>query len=95
MAIEAAAGVDRVNNFTKKPVCWLTAFGDSSLNFKLRFWIDDPQSGLTNIRGKVLIALWDKFKEHDIQIPYPHREVIMKNPAPFKIEDKPEPNDPS
>ena len=90
LAIEAASGVDRVAKVSKKPVCWLIAFGDSSLNFKLRFWIDDPQSGLTNIRGKVLIALWDKFKEHDIQIPYPHREVIMKNPPPFKIEDKPE-----
>ena len=60
------------------PVCWLTEFGDSSLNFKLRFWIDDPQKGLTNIRGKVMLALWDTFKEHGIGIPYPHREIIMK-----------------
>ena len=60
------------------PVCWLTEFGDSSLNFKLRFWIDDPQKGLTNIRGKVMLALWDTFKENGIAIPYPHREIIMK-----------------
>ena len=57
------------------------AFGESSIDFKLRFWIDDPQSGLTNIRGKILLALWDTFKEHGIGIPFPHREVIMKTPV--------------
>jgi len=69
--------VDRVVP-SKAPVCWMTAFGDSSLSFILRFWINDPQNGLTNIRGKVLLALWDKFKEHEIKIPYPHREIIMR-----------------
>ena len=47
----------------------------------LRFLIDDPQRGLTNIRGTVLLALWDTFKEHDINIPFPHREVIMRTPV--------------
>ncbi|MFM1897062.1 MAG: hypothetical protein RLZZ385_2136 [Pseudomonadota bacterium] len=76
LAIEAAAGVDRVVA-TQQPVCWLTEFGDSSLNFLLRFWIRDPQNGLTNVRGKVLLALWDTFKANGVKIPYPHREVIL------------------
>ena len=79
LAIEAAAQCKRVYA-GKRPVCWLTAFGDSSLDFVLRFWIEDPREGLTNIRGIVLLALWDAFKEHGIRIPYPHREVIMKTP---------------
>lgn len=81
LAIEAASGVDRVDADQRKPVCWMTEFGDSSINFVLRFWIDDPQGGLTNIRGKVLLALWDIFKEHGISIPFPHREVIMRTPV--------------
>jgi len=81
LAIEAASAVERVESRIKPPVCWLTAFGDSSLDFLLRFWISDPQQGLTNIRGKVLLALWDTFKEHGIGIPFPHREVIMKTPV--------------
>ncbi|MBT8078573.1 MAG: mechanosensitive ion channel [Gammaproteobacteria bacterium] len=81
MAIEAAAGVDRVDAANKRPVCWMTEFGDSSLNFVLRFWIDDPQDGLTNIRGKVLLALWDTFKDNGVSIPFPHREVIMRTPV--------------
>lgn len=80
LAIEAAAQCKRVYA-RKRPVCWLTAFGDSSLDFVLRFWIEDPREGLTNIRGTVLLALWDTFKEHGIKIPYPHREVIMKTPV--------------
>jgi small-conductance mechanosensitive channel len=77
LAIETAVGVARVDA-DRRPVCWLTAFGDSSLDFVLRFWIHDPQQGLTNVRGKVLLALWDAFKENGITIPYPHREIIMK-----------------
>lgn len=78
LAIEAAKGCRRVYT-DRSPVCWMTEFGDSSLNFILRFWISDPRQGLTNIRGTVMLALWDTFEEHDIHIPYPHREIIMKN----------------
>ncbi|MGH1457151.1 MAG: mechanosensitive ion channel family protein [Alphaproteobacteria bacterium] len=60
-----------------EPVCWITEFGDSSVNFSLRFWIKDAQNGLTNVKGEVFLALWDAFKEHGIEIPYPHREVYM------------------
>lgn len=77
LAIEAAKGCRRVFP-GKEPVCWLVAFGDSSLDFILRFWISDPRQGLTNVRGAVMLALWDAFKEHGIAIPFPHREVIMK-----------------
>jgi len=81
LAIEAAISVGRVEA-DRRPVCWLTGFGDSSLNFVLRFWIHDPQQGLTNIRGKVLLALWDTFKKNGIGIPYPHREVIVREAGP-------------
>jgi small-conductance mechanosensitive channel len=86
LAVTAAAGCRRVHA-GKKPVCWLTGFGDSSLDFVLRFWITDPREGLTNIRGVVLLALWDTFKEHGVHIPYPHREVIMKTPVMISPDD--------
>lgn len=92
LAIGAAKTIDRVDKVGHTPVCWLTAFGDSSLDFLLRFWIKDPKRGLTNVRGQVMLALWDTFKENDIAIPYPHREVIMKTPAdgpPAPLPDTP------
>ncbi|WP_127523573.1 mechanosensitive ion channel domain-containing protein [Mesorhizobium sp. Z1-4] len=86
LAINAAVSVARVDA-DRRPVCWITAFGDSSLDFVLRFWIRDPQQGLTNVRGKVLLALWDAFKENGVEIPYPHREIIMKGGAPRGVAD--------
>ena len=80
LAISAASTIDRVLN-APAPVCWMTAFGSSSLDFKLRFWISDPQAGLTNVRGKVLLAMWDVFKDNGVNIPYPHREIIMRTPV--------------
>ena len=57
------------------------AFGDSSVDFVLRFWISDPTNGLTNIKGAAFLALWDTFKAHDIGIPYPHREILLQEPV--------------
>jgi small-conductance mechanosensitive channel len=74
VAIEAAKSVPRVLT-TRDAVCHITGFGDSSVDYVLRFWIRDPTDGLTNIRGNVFLALWDAFKEHGISIPFPQREV--------------------
>ena len=76
LAIEAASSVDRVLDF-RPPVCHIVGFGDSSVDYILRFWIRDPTGGLTNIRGNVYLALWDSFGEHGISIPFPQREVKM------------------
>ncbi|MHA7887734.1 mechanosensitive ion channel family protein [Roseicyclus sp.] len=74
IAIEAASGVKRVLT-DRPPVCHIVGFGDSSVDYILRFWITDPTGGLTNIRGNVYLALWDAFKDHGISIPFPQREV--------------------
>ncbi|MDD9742240.1 MULTISPECIES: mechanosensitive ion channel family protein [Marinovum] len=79
LAIAAASGVKRVLEHPKTPVCHIVGFGDSSVDYILRFWISDPTGGLTNIRGDVYLALWDAFQENDISIPFPQREVRMLN----------------
>ncbi|MGR3550476.1 mechanosensitive ion channel family protein [Pseudooceanicola sp.] len=85
VAIKATEGVDRV--LTHKPaVCHIVGFGDSSVDYILRFWIRDPTHGLTNIRGNVYLALWDAFKDNGISIPFPQREVRMLN-DPAKVPD--------
>ena len=77
LAIDAAKSVDRVLTFPKTPVCHIVGFGDSSVDYILRFWIEDPTGGLTNIRGNVYLALWDAFHENGISLPFPQREVRM------------------
>ncbi|APZ53197.1 mechanosensitive ion channel family protein [Salipiger abyssi] len=86
IAIEAAQSVTRVLS-EKPPVCHIVGFGDSSVDYILRFWIRDPTGGLTNIRGNVYLALWDAFQEHGISIPFPQREVRMLNEAPSRALD--------
>ncbi|MFU8863925.1 MAG: mechanosensitive ion channel family protein [Rhodobacterales bacterium] len=81
VAIEASLSVDRVLDF-KSPVCHIVGFGDSSVDYVLRFWIKDPTQGLTNIRGNVYLALWDAFKVNGISIPFPQREVRMLGQGP-------------
>lgn len=84
IATEAPKTVNRVVN-NPSPVCHIINFGDSSIDFKLRFWIKDPTAGLTNIRGNVYLALWDALKENNIEIPYPRRDVHMYTPEPNKL----------
>ncbi|MFT7106744.1 MAG: small-conductance mechanosensitive channel [Yoonia sp.] len=76
IAIETTQGVDRVLA-TRATVCHIVGFGDSSVDYVLRFWIRDPTGGLTNIRGNVFLALWDAFAENGISIPFPQREVKL------------------
>lgn len=82
LAVAAAESVGRVLK-DRQTVCHITAFGDSSIDYLLRFWIRDPIEGLANIRGDVYLALWDAFKAHGISIPFPQREVrLLRDPDP-------------
>src|SRR5664280_1887704 len=80
IALAATNGVPRVLD-NPPAVCHLIAFGDSSLDFCLRFWINDPSNGLTNVRGTVMLKLWDAFKREGIEIPFPVRDVRLSQPA--------------
>ena len=86
LAIAAASGVDRVLK-SRPTVCHIVGFGDSSVDYILRFWISDPTGGLTNIRGNVFLALWDTFAENGISIPFPQREVKVLNGTGIKDAD--------
>lgn len=76
LAAECVAEIDRVVR-DPAPVCHLVEFGDSSVNFVLRFWINDPEGGVTNIKGQVLLEVWDMLEENGIEIPFPQRVLHM------------------
>jgi len=80
LAPAASLKVGRVIS-TPPPVCHIVGFGDSSIDFILRFWIRDPTKGLTNVRGDVFLALWDALKAEGVEIPFPRRDVMLvQNP---------------
>jgi small-conductance mechanosensitive channel len=78
LALEVASVIPRVLD-EPKPVCQLTAFGESSLDLELRVWVNDPQNGLGVVRSQVLLGIWDKFKSNNIGFPYPQRDVHIKS----------------
>ena len=39
--------------------------------------------------GQVLLALWDALKENGIEIPYPHRHLLVTKPIPVDTQPRP------
>ncbi|MEJ2112972.1 MAG: mechanosensitive ion channel [Flavobacteriaceae bacterium] len=67
-------------------------FGDSSLNFELRCWTSDFASWV-EIRSDIRVAIDKAFKEKNIEIPFPQRDLHLKsgfNSTSEKSEDKKE-----
>jgi small-conductance mechanosensitive channel len=87
LAVEVAKRTKRVLA-APSPLCHVTRFGDSAVNMLLRFWIEDPANGVTNIKGDVLLGLWDAFHEHRIEIPFPRREVHIRDLPPTAAFDR-------
>lgn len=61
------------------PSCYLREFGDSSVNFLLYFFVPDVTKGRFQIHSEVMMSIWYKFKENGIEIPFPQRDVSIKN----------------
>lgn len=68
---------------TPKPRVNLMGFGDSSVDFELRFWIQDPEEGIGNIRSDVYSRVWQLFKEHNVEIPFPQRDLHIRTSKQF------------
>lgn len=85
LAVATALTVPRIMKWPE-PVCHLVKFNDFSLDFVLRFWIEDPIQGVTNVRGAVMLALWDAFKREGIEIPFPVRELRFGDGARVAME---------
>jgi small-conductance mechanosensitive channel len=80
VAIEAVKNVPRVLS-KPPPTCHFMAFGSKSLDFSLRFWINDPQEGATSVKSAVLFALWDALKRECIPIPPPVQDLRFIQPV--------------
>jgi len=63
-----------------KPACLLKEFGDNAVILELRFWIRDPANGTANVRSEVMLSIWDLFREHGIEFPFPQRDLTLRNP---------------
>jgi potassium efflux system protein len=74
--LEAALTTDGILD-RPEPDVLFTAFGDSSLNFELRAWINDPMQRM-KAESRLHFAVVEQFRERQITIPFPQRDVYIK-----------------
>jgi small-conductance mechanosensitive channel len=68
LMLEAATSSPRVLK-TPPPAVWLTGIAEDGLAFEIRFWIDDPEEGLTNVRSDILKRVWHLFQQDGVELP--------------------------
>ncbi len=84
-AIEAAEAVPYTLTHMKNrdPNVWLVDFGDSSLNFLLLVWVNRQGAKRpTRTRAAYLWELETKLTEYGIEIPFPQRDLNLRNGWP-------------
>jgi small-conductance mechanosensitive channel len=74
--IRCAESSDRISKDIK-PFVRFENFGDSSLDFKLFFWADHLFE-IEKIKSDIRFNINESFKENEIQIPFPQRDVNMR-----------------
>jgi small-conductance mechanosensitive channel len=71
------------------PNALIMAFGESAIELELRFWIEDAQNGVHNVKSEVLYEIWRSFQREGIQIPYPKRDLYMHSPERPNVPSEP------
>ena len=76
---EAMAEQSEVHS-TPPPAVFFQEFADSSLNFSVMGWLDDPWDRM-GIQSRVRTAIDAKFRAHGVTIPFPQRDLhIVTSP---------------
>jgi small-conductance mechanosensitive channel len=61
-----------------EPLVFFTALGESSLDFTLLFWVSDYIHG-RRIKSEILFRIFEVFKENNIEIPFPQRDIHLRS----------------
>lgn len=61
------------------PEAFFTAFGDSSLNLALFFWVNE-YAKLFATTDQINTLILRRFRQHGVEIPYPVRTILMQTP---------------
>lgn len=83
LMLEAAVDAPRVLS-APAPKVLLLNFGPNAVEFEIRFWITDPEEGVSGVRSEVLKRVWQRFKDHGIELPYPQLDLNLRDNAPFR-----------
>ncbi len=68
-----------------EPEVLFDEMADSSLNFNLRIWTDEYINRPAVLKSQLYFEIFKRFKIEGIEIPFPQRDLHIKNPE-FKIQ---------
>ncbi|ENZ76975.1 MULTISPECIES: mechanosensitive ion channel domain-containing protein [Ralstonia] len=74
LLVQCAEGIPRVLP-EPAPAAFMALFADSGIEYELGVWIADPHNGKLGVQSDLNRAIYRRFKEAGIEIPYPQREV--------------------
>lgn len=78
LLLEVAAANPNVLN-SPAPDVILLEFGDSALQFELRVWTIKLINRPSLLKSQLYYAIYKTFKDNQIEIPYPQRDLHIKN----------------
>jgi small-conductance mechanosensitive channel len=78
-ALLAAARMESDVLYNPSPKVWFKSFGDSSLNFELLVWIDEPENS-DPIKSALHFQIEHELRQRGIEIPFPQRDVNIRYP---------------
>ena len=57
------------------PSVHLIGFGENGIDLNLNIWVPDPEEGSAELKSQVYMEIWKAFKQNNISIPCPQRDV--------------------
>jgi len=60
------------------PLVLLWEFADSAVLFRVYYYVDIGRYSFIKVRGQVMFAIWDRFQAAGISIPFPQRDLYIK-----------------
>lgn len=75
ITLEAVSKLESIDQ-SREVTLFYNEFGDSSINFSVRFWANSPrQPDYLQAQSDAIIAIQEAYNEHDIMIPFPIRTL--------------------
>ena len=65
----------------EQPDAEISGFGESGVDILIEYWMDGVDDGLNRVDADLNMMIWKAFREHNIQFPFPQREVKILNPS--------------
>lgn len=83
LAMEAAKEHPRCLNYPEIE-CFVTRFAEYDIKFILYFWVSDITQGRMGAKSATIVNLMKKFKENNIKIPMPRRDILVRENSNYE-----------